>query len=500
MRRIGIADTASAAQASADHALHTRRHRAGRPGRDGLKPVWYLPVATGLAAAGVALPVVLVYSATGQPHPFLCALTATAGWLLVQAARRRFDQRRLGESRRILPVLQDWLILLGLLALTRTVLDESSDPQIALLALLSAPVVTAAGRLLLNQHLVESRREAHAVHRVLVVGEPGAADLVVGQLAARTDHAYVAVGVVPVGEGTPTCGVPEAARLGAVAPDAPRWDAGALLGAARETGAELVLIVPGQRLSGARLRQLAWALHEAGLPLAVLPGVVEVAERRMRLSVTAGLAMVHIAPPLRRGPQLVLKTVLDRLGAALGLVLLSPLFAAIAIAVKSTSPGPVFHRQTRLGRDAEPFTMWKFRSMVRDAEEQRAELTAVNEHEGPLFKIRRDPRVTRVGELLRRSSLDELPQLINVLRGDMSLVGPRPPLPEEAARYTETERRRLAVRPGMTGLWQVSGRSDLSWDETVALDLRYVDNWSIGDDVGVLARTVRAVVDGRGAY
>ncbi|MFC7220036.1 sugar transferase [Streptomyces polyrhachis] len=500
MRRIGIADTTSAAPAAPDRTEVRRRRQPGRPRRNGYKPVWYLPVATGLSAAGVALPVVLVYSAAQEAHPFLCAVIATLGWLLVQAGRHRFDQRNLGESRAPTPVLQDWLILLGLLAVTRTVTGESSDPRTALLALLSAPVVAYAGRLLLHRHLVASRREAHAVRRVLVVGEPGAADVVVGQLAARTDHAYVAVGVVPVGEARSLCGVPEVARLGALAADSPSWDAGAVLGAAREHGAELVLIAPGPLLAGVRLRQLSWSLHEAGLPLAVLPGVTEVAERRMRLSVTAGLTLLHIAPPLRRGPQLVAKAALDRVGAALGLLLLSPLFAVIAVAIRSTSPGPVFHRQTRLGRHGEQFTMWKFRSMVVDAEERRAELNAVNEHEGPLFKIRRDPRVTRVGEVLRRTSLDELPQLINVLCGEMALVGPRPPLPEEAVRYTETELRRLDVRPGMTGLWQVSGRSDLSWDETVALDLRYVDNWSIGYDMGVMARTVRAVVDGRGAY
>jgi lipopolysaccharide/colanic/teichoic acid biosynthesis glycosyltransferase len=146
--------------------------------------------------------------------------------------------------------------------------------------------------------------------------------------------------------------------------------------------------------------------------------------------------------------------------------------------------------------------MWKFRTMVVDAEARKAELerTGANENDGLMFKMRRDPRVTRVGRLLRRCSLDELPQLVNVVRGEMSLVGPRPPLPDEVARYDEVELRRLAVKPGITGLWQVSGRSDLSWDETVALDLQYVDNWSFGGDVDVMARTLRAVVDGRGAY
>lgn len=172
----------------------------------------------------------------------------------------------------------------------------------------------------------------------------------------------------------------------------------------------------------------------------------------------------------------------------------------IGAAVRFGSDGPVFHRQVRQGQHNRPFTMWKFRTMVADAEARKDRLRTANEIDGPMFKMRRDPRVTGIGRLLRRTSLDELPQLLNVLRGDMSLVGPRPPLPEEVSRYDEREFRRLSVKPGLTGLWQVSGRSDLSWQETVSLDLWYVDNWSMATDMGLMARTLRAVTDGRGAY
>ncbi|WP_032797244.1 sugar transferase, partial [Streptomyces sp. HCCB10043] len=206
------------------------------------------------------------------------------------------------------------------------------------------------------------------------------------------------------------------------------------------------------------------------------------------------------APPLRGGPQAVVKNVLDRAGALFGLLALAPLLLAVALSVRLSSRGPVFHRQVRQGQHNRPFTMWKFRTMVADAEQLKAQLAVVNEVDGPLFKMRSDPRVTPVGRMLRRTSIDELPQLLNVLLGHMSLVGPRPPLPEEASRYDEREHRRLAVKPGLTGLWQVSGRSDLSWQETVSLDLWYVDNWSVAADMGLLARTVRAVTDGRGAY
>ncbi len=197
---------------------------------------------------------------------------------------------------------------------------------------------------------------------------------------------------------------------------------------------------------------------------------------------------------------MLLKRATDTVGALLLTVLLAPLLAAVAVAVRLSSPGPVLYRQVRVGRNGTTFRMWKFRTMVAAADRMRPELETANEHDGAMFKMRRDPRVTRLGRFLRRSSLDELPQLYNVLVGHMSLVGPRPPLPEEVERYDATELRRLSVRPGLTGVWQVGGRSDLSWEETVALDLNYVDNWSYARDIDVLARTLRAVVSGRGAY
>jgi exopolysaccharide biosynthesis polyprenyl glycosylphosphotransferase len=446
--------------------------------------------------------VALVFDAVGQPNPLLCAAGVAAAWLCVRAGRHRYAARALGESRAVTPVGCDWLILLGVLAVARALLREHSEPLVALLALAPGLLLTAACQQVTHRHLTAARRAAQAVRRVLVIGEPSAADLVVDHLAARTDHEYVVVGAVPVGLAGLECGAPVAGRLGSVPPDAIGVDAGTVLTAAREYAADLVLVAPGPRMAGERLRRLSWALHDAGLPLAVLPGLTDVSVNRVELASAAGLTLLHVAPPVRRGVQIILKGLLDRCGAALGLLVLSPLFALIAVTVRVTSPGPVFHRQIRYGRDLATFTMWKFRTMVADAEDRKAELAAsgANENDGPMFKMRRDPRVTRVGQLLRRTSLDELPQLVNVLRGEMSLVGPRPPLPDEVARYDEVELRRLAVKPGLTGLWQISGRSDLSWDETVALDLRYVDNWSFTSDVDVMVRTVRVVIDGRGAY
>lgn len=206
----------------------------------------------------------------------------------------------------------------------------------------------------------------------------------------------------------------------------------------------------------------------------------------------------HAGRPGLSGRRRLVKAVFDRLVAAAALVVLAPLLAAVAVAVRASGPGPALSRQRRVGRDGAEFTILRFRTTHRHAEARKVELTG--DARGALFRVRRDPRVTPLGALLRRYSIDELPQLVNVLRGDMSLVGPRPPLPEEAARYGDDVRGRPALRPGMTGPWQVSGRSDLSWEESVRLDLRYVENWSLRLDLRILWRTWAAVARGAGAY
>jgi exopolysaccharide biosynthesis polyprenyl glycosylphosphotransferase len=210
--------------------------------------------------------------------------------------------------------------------------------------------------------------------------------------------------------------------------------------------------------------------------------------------------LLRVDEPELTGSRKLAKAAFDRGMAALALLLLAPLFLVIALVVRATSAGPAFFRQERVGRDGERFRLWKFRSMTADAEERRTALLGLNELNGPRFKIRNDPRVTKVGAFLRKYSIDELPQLINVVRGDMSLVGPRPPLPAEVEQYEGHAHRRLLVKPGITGLWQVSGRSDLDWDEALQLDLRYVEDWSLGLDLSLLARTVLSVLKGRGAY
>lgn len=461
---------------------------------------WYVPVAAGADAAGTALPTAVALSVIGTARPVYQALAVTLVWLLVGLAARRYAPSAWDEGAPVGPVVRDWLVLLGVLAVLRTVSGLGGSPATELAALCPSLAVTVLCRKAIHRRILAVRRRAEGLRRVLVLGEAGAVDAVVGQLAERTDHGYVVVGACVLGEGDVLSGVPVPARLPIDSPAATDEGAAPVADAAELLDADLVFVTASRHMCGDRLRRLSWALHDRGRRLMVLPGIVEVARRRVRIASAAGLTLLDVSPPTRRGLPALLKAATDRSGSLVLLVVLAPLFALLTLAVRLSSPGPVIYRQTRVGRNGTPFPMWKFRTMVVDADRMKDDLAAANEHDGHMFKLRRDPRVTSAGRFLRRYSLDELPQLANVLLGHMSLVGPRPPLPEEVARYDRVEMRRLSVKPGLTGLWQVSGRSDLSWHETVSLDLRYVDNWSWAWDMTVMARTVRAVLDGRGAY
>jgi exopolysaccharide biosynthesis polyprenyl glycosylphosphotransferase len=234
----------------------------------------------------------------------------------------------------------------------------------------------------------------------------------------------------------------------------------------------------------------------------VSPSLLDVAGPRTTIRPTAGLTLLHVDHPQISGGRLVVKGLFDRLAAGAALVALAPVLLLLAVVIRISDRGPALFTQFRVGKDGRVFRIYKFRTMVVDAEQRRRQLATRGEDDGNgvLFKLRRDPRVTAVGVHLRRWSIDELPQLLNVFLGDMSLVGPRPALPDEAAKYAEHVRRRLVVKPGLTGLWQVNGRSDLSWDESVRLDLRYVENWSFALDLQILWKTAAALTRGEGAY
>jgi exopolysaccharide biosynthesis polyprenyl glycosylphosphotransferase len=266
-----------------------------------------------------------------------------------------------------------------------------------------------------------------------------------------------------------------------------------------EVGADTLAVCGSASAEPGELRRLAWQLEGTGIDLIVAPQLTDIAGPRVHVRPVEGLPLLYVEEPTLSGVAWLVKNVLDRVAAVIGLLITLPLLLPVALAIKLSDGGPVFFRQSRVGREGKTFQVWKFRTMYVDAEERLAALVDQNESDGLLFKIRNDPRVTPIGRFLRASSLDELPQLINVLVGEMSLVGPRP-LPAEDGDFLGDVRRRLLVRPGITGLWQVSGRSDLSWDDAVRLDLYYVDNWSLSFDLTILWRTVGVVLRSKGAY
>jgi exopolysaccharide biosynthesis polyprenyl glycosylphosphotransferase len=270
----------------------------------------------------------------------------------------------------------------------------------------------------------------------------------------------------------------------------------------RTSGADTVAITATASFGPSAVRKLSWELEDTDAELILAPALTNIAGPRIHTQPVAGLPLIHVDRPTYRGANRILKKSFDVAGSLLLVLLFSPVLLAVAVAIKLTSSGPVFFRQERVGINGDIFRMIKFRSMVVDAESRLEKLQAENRDAGNvvLFKMKNDPRVTTVGRFIRRFSIDELPQLFNVVIGDMSLVGPRPPLKSEVDLYGDEARRRLLVKPGMTGLWQVSGRSDLTWDDTVRLDVYYVENWSITGDMVIIWKTAKAVVSPSGAY
>ncbi len=273
------------------------------------------------------------------------------------------------------------------------------------------------------------------------------------------------------------------------------------LGEALEVDAvDTVVVTDTEHLGHDGMRELAWALEDRDVNLLVAPNVVDVAGPRVHLQAHGNMPLMYLSGPSYSRARTLRRALFDRTFAAAVLIGALPVLLLAMLAIRFTSRGPIFYRSERIGQNGVPFQMLKLRTMVRDADQMREELEHHNEGAGVLFKIADDPRVTRVGRLLRRFSIDELPQFVNVLRGDMSVVGPRPPLRAEVDAYSDQMRRRLLVKQGVTGLWQVSGRSDLSWEDSVRLDLDYVENWTMLRDIQIIVRTARAVLASKGAY
>lgn len=458
-------------------------------------------LAVGVCAAWVAFTVRFGGSVTPYNREYLllsCLLPL--GLLLCLAANRAYERRLMfvgtDEYQRVLGA---GLALTTAVALASYAFDIRVARGYVLIAL---PVTTAAcllTRFAHRKYLHRLRGVGECLRRVIVVGHELAVVAITRQLRRERYHGLDIVGAClpPYRVGAGAEADWHDGQVGDVAvfgtfEDVPR--------AVRSAAADTVIVLSCPEFDGDCLRRLAWQLERDDIDLIVASALVDVAGARTTIRPVDGLPMLHVEHPTLSGARRVVKTAFDRVGAVALIVLFSPVLLAIALAVRLGSPGPVFFRQMRVGRHGREFLMYKFRTMRVDAERRLADIRHLNEHDGVLFKMRNDPRVTPIGRWLRRFSLDELPQLFNVLSGSMSLVGPRPPLPEEVAAYPADARRRLAVRPGMTGLWQVSGRSDLPWEEAVRLDLRYVENWSLTLDLVILLRTLTAVCRGAGAY
>jgi exopolysaccharide biosynthesis polyprenyl glycosylphosphotransferase len=451
----------------------------------------------GAAVASVALAALLrnnlpFWGEDTAPLAWTAVPVLVAGWLLVLAVQGAYSPRRFGAGPDEFRAVVTASVIAGGLAgaccyVTQTPLSRG----FFVLAFGLGTPALLMGRSLLRLALHEVRRRGRLAHRVLAVGGPSGVAEVVDALERDKQVGYSVVGAcLPGGAAyephqfaVPLVGdVSETRRL------CEAWDV------------DTVLVTRGGYASAQDLRQIAWDLEGSPVALVVAPSLTDVAGPRIHMRPVAGLPLVHVEQPQAGKAGGMSKRMFDVVLAAGALVLLSPLMLVIALAVKLEGGGTVFFHQQRVGRGGQPFGMIKFRSMVPDAERRLADVSELNDSGGVLFKIRRDPRVTRVGGFLRRYSLDEVPQLLNILRGDMSLVGPRPPLRSEVDNYADDVHRRLLVRPGLTGLWQVSGRSNLSWDESVRLDLFYVDNWSMTSDLAIMAKTVRAVLLKDGAY
>ena len=448
-----------------------------------------------VGVVAVALAAGLRFGDTVRGPYLLVSLLIPPVWILALGMSNAYERRYLGVTvEEYRAVTRAVLGVLALLAVTAFVLNVLLARMYVLILL---PVLFVGGmltRFVMRRWLTTRRMQGDLMQRTVVVGRADAAASLVRSIKAEPMQGLLPVAVCassldgdwnssPMIEGVSVVGRPRDA-----------------VAVADRMGAECVAVASHPDLAGKALRRLAWALEERGVELIVSPGLLDVAGPRLSIRPSSNLSLLHIERPAAGYRSVLLKQLMDRTVAALLVLALSPLLLVTALAIKLTDPGPVFFMQKRVGIRGEVFEIYKFRTMVVDAEARLAALQARSDGNGVLFKMQDDPRVTAVGAILRRYSIDELPQLFNVINGDMSLVGPRPPLPAEVEQYEPDALRRLHVRPGMTGLWQVSGRSDLTWEESLRLDLRYVDNWSPIGDLRILFRTFNAVIRGSGAY
>lgn len=412
-------------------------------------------------------------------------------WLVTLAAQDAYSRRQFGRGMDEFKTVLRGSLLAALIASMLAYLvnyDMSRGYYLGVFVVGSALLLTE--RYLVAKLVANLRRNDRLMHRVVAVGGEAEIVAVAAVLARRPELGYQVVGAC----------LPAGATGGLAGPVPVVGDADDAVDACRDLDADTLLVMGGSTTSSADLRRIGWELADSDIDLVVVPSLLDVAGPRIHMRPVSGLPFMHIEPPQVARATKWGKALFDRVGALILLAVLAPVLLAVAIAVRLEGGGPVLFRHRRVGLDGREFGVWKFRSMVTEAEEGHADLVTKLGSGALLFKVPGDPRVTRVGRFIRRYSLDELPQLFNVLVGEMSLVGPRPQVVDEVAQYGESDHRRLLVRPGITGLWQVSGRSNLTWDEAVRLDLYYVDNWSMAADLAILFRTIRAVFRADGAY
>ncbi len=463
--------------------------------REYLRLVVAIDLGAALLAGALAYLVRFVF--IGGYHGLYFALSATLpiAWVAMVALSQAYEPRYLfvgpDEYRRVLMAVA-WLT--AVVAFVSYAVHLNLARGYVAIALPVLALTDVVGRHALRKWLHRRRAtEGRFMKRVVLVGYERAVANMCRQLFRERYH-----GVQVVGACLPPHR-PRPDRLDDVGVDVlGTFDDVVRAVEMQEADAVAVLACP--ELDAEVLRGLAWKLEKTRTELFVAPALIDVAGPRTTIRPVDGLPLLHVEHPELAGARRVVKSMFDLVVGGIVLLVLSPVFLAVTVAIRRTNPGPALFKQTRVGLDGKTFSLYKFRTMYVGAEDQLAEVRPLNDHDGVLFKVRNDPRVTPLGRWLRRYSLDELPQLFNVLRGEMSLVGPRPPLPDEVARYADHVRRRLVVKPGLTGLWQVSGRSDLRWEEAVRLDLRYVENWSLALDVVILARTLAAVIRSSGAY
>jgi exopolysaccharide biosynthesis polyprenyl glycosylphosphotransferase len=417
---------------------------------------------------------------------------ACLAWPLAIALTRGYERGSIGVGGDEMHAIFRALVLANAAgAVPSAVTGQTGVVTLCVMATPIAAVASLVARFAARKNLHRQQRNGENVRQVIVVGSAyAAADL--ATVLTREPHAGMRV----LGVCVPRQDVARAQEAGMTV----LGDLDQVPQLIETYGADAVAVTSGDATRHNYLRELSWSLESAKVELLVHPGLIEVAGPRMHIRPHVGLPLLHVEQPHFTGWRRIVKRAADLVLTGLGLLVISPLMLVIAAAVKLGDGGPVIFRQTRVGLDGSTFTMYKFRSMRVDAEARLAELRAANPGMGVLFKMEDDPRITSVGKFLRRFSLDELPQLFNVIGGSMSLVGPRPPLPSEVDEYEDHARRRLLVTPGLTGLWQVSGRSLLSWEETVRLDLRYVENWTLTLDLLIMWKTFFAVVAKRGAF